>query len=250
MRVILCEDNAQQRRNLHSIISKYTQFHEQNIEIVLSATKPEEVTTYLTNHNADCYFLDIELNSNLNGFDLAKKIRDKDPLANIIFITTFADKLKLTFTYKLAALDFILKEDSNLESSIILALKVAYEKYNKIHFKDDKFFTVKVGELVRKIRFEDIYYFETSLSPHRIILREKNGYYEFNGNLKDTKDKLDDRFFRCHRSYIINLQYIDKLNIKKREVSLINGAVCYVSFPHLKTIKHYFLENQKTVSTK
>lgn len=245
MRVILCEDNAQQRRNLHFIISKYTQFHEPNIEIVLSASKPEEVTTYLYHHKADCYFLDIELNASMNGLDLAKIIRDQDPLANIIFITTFANKLKLTFKYKLAALDFILKEDTNLENSIISALKVAYEKYTKINFSDeDGFFSVKIGELVRNIRFEDIYYFETSDSPHRVILREKNGYHEFNGNLKDIEDKLDNRFYRCHRSYIINLKYIEQLNLKKRQVLLRNGAVCYVSFQHIKTLKQHFLENR------
>lgn len=243
MKVILCEDNTKQRRDLYNTINNYIQFHEPNIEIVLSATRPEEIITYLTQHKADCYFLDIELDSDIDGLDLAQIIREKDPLANIIFVTTFADKLKLTFTYKIAALDFILKESDQFKENIIATLKIAYEQYNKIHFNEDNsYFTVKIGEYVKKVLLNDIFYFETSLSPHKVILRERHGYYEFYGNLKNIQEELDERFFRCHRSCIINLEYVEKISSAKKQVLLKNGTECTVSFQHLKTLKKKFLE--------
>ncbi|MEC1771137.1 LytR/AlgR family response regulator transcription factor [Schinkia azotoformans] len=247
MRVILCEDDPQQRRFLQSTILQYTSFHETNIELVLCAAKPEEVMTYLTDHQADCYFLDIELDAGINGLELAQFIREKDPLANIIFITTFADKLKLTFTYKLAALDYILKEAPNLKDNIISALQVAYEKYEQIHFKEETgFFALKIGEFIKKVRFEDIYYFETSHHAHKVILREINGFYEFYGNLKEIEEKIDERFFRCHRSYLINLDYIEKLDMQKKQVFLKNGTICDVSYRYWKNLKQHFLQSQLT----
>ena len=48
------------------------------------------------------------------------------------------------------------------------------------------------------------YFFETSENNHKIILHAKKRVVEFTGHLKSVEVQLDYRFYRCHRSYIVN----------------------------------------------
>lgn len=84
MNIIICEDETEHREFLQATITEYAMFHEPSIEIVLSTSDPDTVLDYLKDQRADCYFLDIELSSTLNGMELARIIRRHDPLAQII----------------------------------------------------------------------------------------------------------------------------------------------------------------------
>lgn len=81
MRVIICEDDIRQQQFLHKEIMNYASFHEPSIEVVLCTRTPDEVFTYLASEEADCYFLDIELNHPVTGMEMAMEIRRMDPLA-------------------------------------------------------------------------------------------------------------------------------------------------------------------------
>ncbi|MDV6377859.1 LytTR family DNA-binding domain-containing protein [Sporosarcina sp. GW1-11] len=231
MRVIICEDNLVQREFIYKEIMNYTSFHEPSIELVLCTNTPDEVLSYLNNYQADCYFLDIELDHQLDGMELAMEIRKKDPLATIIFITTHADRLKLTFTYKLAALDFIVKDTPDqIATQVKEALQAAFEKY--IQFAEvvpTELIQINIGERIKNIALQDIYFFETSTIPHKLTLYEKNGFYEFYGRLKDFEE-VNPSFYRCHKSFLINLQHVKELDKKKRTVTMSNGAICVISF--------------------
>ncbi|EGQ26269.1 LytTR family DNA-binding domain-containing protein [Mammaliicoccus sciuri] len=231
MRVIICEDNPVQKEFIYKEIMNYASFHEPSIEVVLCTSTPDDVLTYLDHYQADCYFLDIELDHQLDGMDLAVTIRKRDPLATIIFITTHADRLKLTFTYKLAALDFIVKDTPNqIAAQVKEALESAFEKYTQLGEVDSsEVIQIKIGERIKNIRLQDIYYFETSAIPHKITVYEKNGYYEFYGRLKDFEE-VSSSFYRCHKSLLINLQHVNELDKKKRTVTMTNGAICDISF--------------------
>lgn len=242
MKVLICEDDKHQRQLLHKAITNYALFHEPSIEVVLSAYQPDEVLAYLEDNQADCYFLDIELNHRLNGMDIAVEIRRHDPLATIIFITSHADQLKMTFTYKLAALDFIVKDTPNqISSQVVEVLQVAFQKYKQLgEFDQSSMVQIKIGERIKNIKLKDIYFIETSLSPHKLELHERNGYYEFYGKLNDFEG-LDETFFRCHKSFLINLQHVVELNTKERTVTMANGAVCSVSFRQYRELQRKLL---------
>lgn len=230
MKVIICEDDPIQKNFIYKEVMNYANFHEPSIEVVLCTNSPDRVLAYLENYRADCYILDIELNHQLDGMELAAQIRKKDPLATIIFITTHADRLKLTFTYKLAALDFIIKNiPEQVAQQITDVLNVAFKKYKQLsEALPTKFIQIKIGERVKNIALQDIYYFETSVIPHKITLYEKNGFYEFYGKLKDFEE-ANPSFYRCHKSFLINLQHVKELDKKKRTVTMSNGYTCAAS---------------------
>ncbi|WP_100332119.1 LytR/AlgR family response regulator transcription factor [Bacillus xiapuensis] len=238
MKVIICEDDATQLEYIYSKLQKYALIQYPSIEFTLATSSPEDILTYIEHDREDCYFLDIELGSSLTGLELAGKIKDRDPQASIIFVTTHAEMLQLTFTYKLAALDFIVKrEQTQLTHQLITALEVAYQKYKQLgHVDEGHYFQLKIGELIKNIPYEEIYFFATSSQVHKIELHTKNGRYEFYGKLK-ALESLDSRFYRCHKSYIINLQHIREINKKDRTLTMTNTETCYISFRALRGLQ-------------
>lgn len=243
MKVIICEDNPIQKEFINKEIVNYASFHEPSVEVVLCASTPDEVLSYLERQKADCYFLDIELKHQLDGLALASEIRKKDPLAAIIFITTHADRLKLTFTYKLAALDYIVKDTPDQTASEVKrALQAAFEKYTQIgEGTQSGFLQITIGERIKNISFQDIYFIETSIIPHKLRMYEKYGNYEFYGKLKDYED-ASPFFYRCHTSYLINLHHVREVDKKKRTVTMANGSVCSVSFRAIRELKSKLTE--------
>lgn len=238
MRVVICEDESEQRKFFENVI-KYARFHYPGVELVLSASKPEEVLNYIKENQVDCYFLDIEYESAIDGLELARNIRKQDPIAPIIFITSYESKLRLTFKYKIAALDFVIKipDNQKLITQIIDALDTAYNRYIKLgQMEEMNVLQIKVGDYIKNICYEDIYYFETSHTPHKIKVHSKNGIFEFYGRLKDL-EKLDKRFCRSHSSYVVNLQYLVEYDLKNKTLKMENGHNCLVSYRYANNIK-------------
>ncbi|GAA4060334.1 LytTR family DNA-binding domain-containing protein [Amphibacillus indicireducens] len=239
MNVVICEDEVEQREFLQKTISEYATFHEPSIKIALSTSDPNRVLAYLKDQRADCYFLDIELGSAITGMELARIIREHDPLAQIIFISMHADRLKLTFKYKLAALDFIVKSAGydQLTIEIEEALKEAFNIYRKIGNQSEiSYIQIKIGERIKNVRYDDIYYFETSTQEHKLILHEVSGVYEFYGRLK-TYEEIDQRFYRCHKSFLINLDYVREIDTKERKLTLANDHICLISSRKVKELQ-------------
>lgn len=240
MRVIICEDDYSQRTFIKNEITKYASFHLPSIEIALIAARAEDVVNFINYNQGDCYFLDIELEGEMNGLELAGIIREKDPLANIIFITTFADKLKLTFKYKIAAMDYIVKstDKPRFSKRITDALETAYKRYLIIgQTQTANILQIKIGDTIKNIKYDDIYYFETAAVAHKIKLHTNNGIYEFYGKLKDL-EKIDSRFCRCHNSYLINIDYVKEYHHKSRILLMQNGHECLVSYRYSKNLKN------------
>ena len=238
MKVVICEDNLEQQKIIYSRLRNYAMINHPSVEIVLVASNAEEVLNFLETNSADCYFLDIELGEGSNGLQLATKIRKKDLLASIIFVTDYSETLKLTFKYKIAALDYIVKQtNEDFTNHLIDAFESSIQRYKQLgQIQTANFFQIKVGELLKNVPYDDIYYFKTSDNIHKIFLFEKNGVYEFSGKLKDI-EHIHPTFFRCHKSVVINLQYVVQIDKKGKYVELVNGTKCPISIRTLRNIQ-------------
>lgn len=83
--------------------------------------------------------------------------------------------------------------------------------------------------------YDDVMFFESSPKSHRLIAHLDNRQIEFYGNLKELA-QLDDRFFRCHNSYVLNRRNITSVDTKERIAYFKNEEFCYVSVRNLKKI--------------
>jgi len=237
MKVAICEDNVVFAKQVESYINNYTFIEENGIKVILNTASPEELAKFIQEEQVDCFFLDIDFGTNINGLELAKIIRAGLPLASIIFITTHNEMLQLTFKYQVEALDFIIKDDEDdLQQSIISALNSAFTKYKNIGEQlDTHYFQIKVGEYVKNI----ILYFKAADVPHKLTLSTKQGFYEFYAKLNELEETegLDEILFRCHRSYLIHLNNVREINWKSKMIVMQNGEKCPISFRKVKLLK-------------
>lgn len=232
--IIICEDNEIQRKEIISIID--AEIKKYNSKIALSTNNPEEVIRYIDNKsNSFLYFLDVDLNSKLNGFELAKLIRQYDPNGYIVFLTAHAELTLLTFQYKVQAMDYIVKGNINfIKAKIIDCIQAVYEISNTSKTKNKNTISIDVGDNIIILDFDEILFFETAGKEHKISVHTTKGYYEFYGTLKNIEKLVSSDFYKTHRSYLVNTKKIKNIDKTNMVVEIVNGEICYISLRYLK----------------
>ena len=238
MNIFVCEDNAAQRKAIVQIIQNILLIEELDMQLVLDAGDPYVLLEKVqTSQNTGIYFLDIDLNSDMNGMKLAQQIRLSDPRGFIIFITAHSELSFMTFQYRVEAMDFVLKDNpAEAKVKIRECLLNAMERYTLQTNKTHKVYTIETGERKISVDYDDIFFFETSGNIHKIILHAKDRQIEFSGTMKELTGTLDDRFVRCHRSFLANKNNIKEVDAKKRIIYFSNGETCLASTRMMKKL--------------
>lgn len=229
--VYICEDNSSQRKKMEQFVTDFIMIEALDMELILSTDDPEEMLTYVRQNpeKVGLYFLDIDLGHQMNGMTLASALREIDDLGKIVFVTTHAEMSFLTFTYKIEAMDFIIKEETHqLKTKVQSCIITAYQRYVTDRSGKKKLFQLKVGDTQQSLPIDDIIAFEASTSAHRLILYTEDSELEFYGTMKNLEQRLPN-FFRSHKSYLINLNHVSQLKKQERVVEMSNGLECFVS---------------------
>ena len=238
LHIFVCEDDDAQRKNVVQTIHNTVMMEELDMQLVLDTADPYELLDVVkTSQNTGIYFLDIDLNCDMNGMKLAQQIRKFDPRCFIIFITAHSELSYMTFQYRVGAMDFVLK-DNPVEAKVKIreCLLHAWERHtlqtNKVH----KTYTIEIGERKISVDYQDILFFETSSNIHKVVLHAKDRQIEFSGTMKDLENTLDNSFVRCHRSFLANRNNIKEVDTKNRIIYFINGESCLMSTRMMKGI--------------
>lgn len=236
LKVFICEDNKEHRERFSKFIDDIIMIENLDMDIGVVTESPYEIIKYIKENNGfGIYFLDVDLKSDINGIQLAEQIREYDPRGFIIFITTHAEMSYLTFIYKVEAMDYIIKDNyDNVRNRIHQCILNASKKYSSNLNENEKIFTVKSGEKLVNIELDKILFFETSSIIHKIIIHAVDRQVEFYAQMKEIEKKLDDRFYRCHRSYMVNKNNIKEIDKKNRIIYMINGEKCLISTRGMK----------------
>ena len=132
----------------------------------------------------------------INGLEVAKKLFQK---SCIIFIT-FYEEYALD-AFEVDAIHYLIKPVT--EERLYLALDRAIGRLEQI---DHKTLTLVKGGKTQILQIQDILYCE--VFNHQIIIHTLQNTYNYSGTLDMLEKELDGRFFRCHRSFIINMDFV------------------------------------------
>ncbi len=236
LKVYICEDVKSQRDQFLKIIQDTIEVEKLDIKIEMSSDDPQDVLEHVKNvKETGIYFLDIDLKNKINGIFLAKEIRKYDPQGFIVFVTTHAEMTLLTFEYNIEAMDYIIKDTmKNVQEKIHKCILNAYEKHLNSNILKKKIFKLKLEEKVMNIECSEILFFETSNAMHKINLHLFNRILEFYAKMKDIQKELDKSFYRCHNSYIVNVENISAIDIREKIAIMKNGSECIISRRLLK----------------
>jgi len=262
LNVFVCEDNRQYLERITHCIEKFIMIEGLDMKVVCTTTSPGEVLAYLrANQVSGLYFLDVDLKCEMTGIQLAEAIRTLDSRGFIVFITVDAKYLKLTFKYKVEALDYIVKGDDALDERIQECIYNAYDKYTARATPLQSNFKIKLskdsntdktarkhskGDFVVVEHSKILCFAKSDTAPHGVILYTENIRHEFRGSLAQIEGELGSQFVKCHKSFIVNVDKIVAIDTKLFKLHLINGDIIDVSMRQLKKIKE--LVNSKISS--
>ena len=233
---VICEDNLNTGSIIKNFVTDYAQKKNLDFHVYLIQSRFEQVLEIAESNtgNVNVYFFDIILNQdNTTGLTLARQVRKIDVMAYFIFITSHPELSLKVFQYKLKALDYIYKQDENIQKRIGECMDTIIKEINQIGYVDvTRRITLKSINGFFTINLNDIIYIETRPGSRTLYCALKDGTnIEFYDTLKEFIKRLDCRFCHCHRSYIINTRQIRKLGNDNQLYSVVmnNGKVCDVS---------------------
>ncbi|MFP4457777.1 MAG: LytR/AlgR family response regulator transcription factor [Clostridia bacterium] len=243
LKIVICEDDIQQRDRLKSIIDDYIIELDMLAEIDLVTSEATQLQDYVDNSLSDVnknirvYFLDIDLKQELTGLDLAHYIRTKDVNAYIIFITFMQRHIKNVFRYK--TFDFISKTYyDQLSENIKDVMARLKEDYNQFYGSLDKKITLKFenDEIVRSIPIDD--FIGIKRENNIYVAYTTQGVFRYFSTLQSILDSTEknDSLIRTHQSVIVNVKHIKSIDRNKRKVVATNGIEFDISRRKMKEV--------------
>ncbi len=164
------------------------------------------------------YLLDI-VTKNGSGLDAARLIREEydDWASMIIIITSYPEYKYEALGKRLMLVDFINKLD-NSEQKLKDAFNICMKNYDK------KYQSLKYiyKNTAYNIEYRNIIFIEKEQDSKRCLIQTDHGKFYIQGSLNEVLKKLDNRFFKCHRSLIVNLNQIERYNLKENIIYFKN----------------------------
>ena len=208
-RIAICDDEAEARRYVAELVRRWAEQGEH--DVTLREYPSAEGLLFGDEAGYDILLLDIEMGG-MNGVDLARSIRGRDAVAEIIFVTGYSDYI--AEGYDVAALQYLMKPVSweKLSATLDRALE-------RLHRNERSLCLKTAGGMVRtplySIKYIDVQRnYATVHTNEEITVRR---------TLSQLAGELDERFFRLGRSAVINLYAVRK--VTKTDVYLEDGTV-------------------------
>lgn len=225
--IAICECDKEETKIIEKNLRKILE--EKNIVIKNFKSLEELLKDNL--YNIDVFIIDIMFGES-NGIQVAKKIRDLNIDSKIIFIAENLNFAK--YGYEVNAYRYLIKpinfeEFREIIINCILDIDKLITKYIFVNKKNR----------IEKIKIYNIEYIE--VVKKNIIIHTLDQEIEFTGTSieKIEKNLKGENFFRCHKSYIVNLEKID--TITQNEI-IINKKNIPVSRYRRNDLKKEFIK--------
>lgn len=228
IRIGICDDEAACRGELKQLLEAYFSKIMTSYQISEYTVAEKLLDTDISNYDLFC--LDIHMPNGINGIEAARKIRDKNKEAEIIFITH--DVQYACEAFEVNALRYLLKPLD--QQKLYYTLDLVIKKYEERAMKIIK---LNLGQHFFQIPLSDILFFETV--GRKIKVHTKKKEYLVDNKIKNLEKELEDRnFFRVHKSYLVNICYVKEHD--QSTVTMQNDEVVFVSRLKLKAFKESF----------
>jgi two-component system, LytTR family, response regulator len=194
------------------------------VEIIATCKTGEEAVVQIASLQPDLIFLDVSLGS-MTGFDVLARVQHVS--FEVIFTTAY-DNYAIK-AIKNNALDYLLKPFT--EDELKAAVQKAWAAVGS-KMVTSKQIALNVGHTIRMVNIEDIIWIDAADNNCKVYIDKESEPLKSTRPLKDVYAKLPRPwFFKPHRSYVVNRNYIDRydpadgyLHLKnKKKVSVARG---------------------------
>lgn len=211
-KIAIVDDDHTQSEYLKNILSFFAE--EKGIRVSFTLFPSAEAFLF-DEGNEDIFLLDIEM-PGMSGIDLAKRIRERNETAPIVFITGYSDYI--AEGYDVSALHYLLKPVNKNKLYAVL------DKAIKQLAKNEKNFSFEMSGETFIVPLREIRYIEVSGNYITVHARED---FRVKMPLAKLESLLDERFVRTGRSFIVNLGLVRR--VTKSDVYLSSGETVPLS---------------------
>ncbi|MCW3089813.1 MAG: DNA-binding response regulator [Ferruginibacter sp.] len=202
MDCLIIDDNKMARTAMNQLILKVT-----DLTVVGECADAMEAYNLLQAKSVDILFLDIEM-PEMTGLELTRHLGDKKPV--IIFTTS--KKEYAVDAFELNVADYIVKPVT--APRFLQAVEKAREIYNSnkvdVSVEEKEFVFIRDNGILKRLLIEDIHFMEAMGDYVKVFTLQK--FHAIHTTLKNVEDKLPpNKFLRVHRSYIVALNKIEKI---------------------------------------
>lgn len=235
LRIAVCDDMAQDLKNLVLLINQY--LSENNLEAdIKEFSHPDALLAAIRNDRFHIYILDIVMPM-INGLELGKELRRQDLEAQIIFATTepqFALRAYASFP-----INYLIKPIDKQQLFDTLNLAIA-----KINLTMDKTFVVKTTDSIRVVKLSEIAFCE--YRKHSVAFSLTNCEELISRTIREKFSGyimpiLEDRnFLQCHASFVVNMKQIERFT--RICFTLYNGKTIPIAAKQYASVRDKYMD--------
>lgn len=198
IRIALVEDDAACRQQLMEYLGRYEKECGEVFRISEFSDGAEIVNDYKASY--DIILMDIDLQY-MNGMTAAERIRRQDMEVVIIFVTNMPQYVMQGYTVD--AMDYVLKPITYYAFSQRIDRALQRMKRRR-----KRFIAVTNQSGMIKLDVSQITFIE--VRDHELVYHTKKDTVSTKGTLSDAEQMLHDKtFFRCNKSFLVNLEYVE-----------------------------------------
>lgn len=233
IRIAICDDEIYMSDHIKALVSRF--FRKKNKETAIrSFSSGEELLKY--DGQIDILFLDIQM-KDIDGMETARKLRADKFRGFLIFITVLKEMVFESFAVQ--AYDYLIKPVGENQFE-----KTMERLYNSMENASEDSLLVQKGYESRIIRKDEIVFCE--IIDRKVYLHlESDEVIDYYDRIENLETKLNGNFFRCHRSYLINLKHLK--GYKKGAAYMDNGREVPVSRLRGKEFSGVILQYMKNI---
>ena len=226
---VLCDDCKSAINKLSKMLEAIFIQNKLDGQIVYSTQNPSDLLKYVKDNPTNVVILDIDLNNDISGLDLAETIRKKDKNIYIIFITGHLEFGLVAYRYK--TFDYIAKPLTfERFEETILRLYDDATCDNPKYIRLDNNKTIIPENSVKYIQKEGM----------KLIFTTDTRDYEVYSSFNKLQPLLPKQFVRCHKSYIVNLDKINDIDFSTNTILFSDNKKCYIGPKYKNDFKGVF----------
>lgn len=226
---VLCDDNLNIVKKLKEMLEILFVKNDIDAKVGLYTDTPENVLEYEKENIVDVLILDINLNSDISGIDLAKDIRKRNKKVYIIFSTGHLEYSLVAYSVK--TFDYLPKPLTmeRLEITLNRLLDDLSNNSNK------KFIKLNNKTIINE---NEISYIKKD--GMKLIFCTNSGNYETYSSFSKIENLLPGNFVRCHKSYIANTDSIQNINTNNNTIHFNNDLSCDIGPKYKNNLMEVF----------
>ena len=226
---VLCDDNLNIVKKLKEMLEILFVKNDIDAKVGFYTDKPEKILEYENQNTVDVLILDINLNSNISGIDLAEKIRKHNKKVYIIFSTGHLEYSLVAYSVK--TFDYLPKPIT-LER-LEVTLNRLLDDLNST--SSNNFIKLNNKTIINE---KEINYIKKD--GMKLIFCTGNKNYETYSSFNKIENLLPDNFVRCHKSYIANTNTIQNININDNTILFNNDLYCDIGPKYKNNLMEVF----------